>query len=120
VYGDTTVTTPFTVATLVGSTHSLKALTPQGKYQFAGWSDGGDALRYVTVGASSVTYTANFTSPADAYKPVTPNRILDTRTDGPASGYPGGKPAPDSTVSLLVSGRGGVPASGAGSVVLSI
>jgi hypothetical protein len=50
------------------------------------------------------------------YRPVTPARLLDTRNGIAASG----KLAADKTLRLAVAGRGGVPANGAGSVVLNV
>jgi hypothetical protein len=46
-----------------------------------------------------------------------PARLLDTRS---GIGYTGSKPTPGQTIDLQVSGRGGVPASGANAVVLNI
>ena len=52
------------------------------------------------------------------YTPLTPTRILDTRS---ANGVPGTTPVPgQGSVDLQVTGRGGVPASGVGSVVLNV
>ncbi len=53
---------------------------------------------------------------AGGLTPLTPDRIMDTRVDNGASG-----PVPaDGEVSLQVEGRGGVPASGVGAVVLNV
>jgi glucose/arabinose dehydrogenase/PKD repeat protein len=57
-------TAPLTITTIVGSTHTITAPSPQGSAIFAGWSDGGAAQHNVTVGASPVTYTATFTGPS--------------------------------------------------------
>ena len=48
---------------------------------------------------------------------MTPNRILDTRS---GNGAPAAKMGAQSTVSLQVAGRGGVPASGVSAVVLNV
>lgn len=52
-----------------------------------------------------------------AYYPVAPARLLDTRT---GVGAPVGKIGAGKTVDLQVAGRGGVPASGVGAVVLNV
>ncbi|MEO6413098.1 MAG: hypothetical protein ABIO48_10985 [Pedococcus sp.] len=52
------------------------------------------------------------TATAGRYSPLTPARLMDTRS--------GAVPAAGSTRTLLVAGRGGVPASGAAAVVLNI
>ncbi|MDH6462724.1 hypothetical protein M2302_002904 [Micromonospora sp. A200] len=48
-----------------------------------------------------------------------PARILDTRPDR-LSGCAGGKPAAGATITLQVTGRGGVPATGATAVALNV
>jgi hypothetical protein len=55
--------------------------------------------------------------PVFAITPVTPSRLLDTR-DG--TGAPAGKVGPEGVIELQVTGHGGVPAEGAGAVVLSV
>lgn len=52
-----------------------------------------------------------------AYHPLTPARILDTRTG--LGGGPG-KVGPGGTLSLQVTGRGGVPATGVSAVALNV
>ena len=52
-----------------------------------------------------------------AITPITPARLLDTRT---GIGAPAAKIGPQSTVELSVTGLGGVPASGVGAVVLTV
>ena len=49
-----------------------------------------------------------------------PVRVLDTRPESGPLGYAGAKPAAGQTVTFQVAGRGGVPASGAASVVLNV
>ncbi|MFI8518412.1 FlgD immunoglobulin-like domain containing protein [Streptomyces sp. NPDC085481] len=51
------------------------------------------------------------------YQPVTPARVMDTR-DG--TGVPKAKVGPGGTVTLQVTGRGGVPATGVTAVVLNV
>ncbi len=58
-------------------------------------------------------------NPTPAARTVQPARILDTRP-ATLTGYTGDKPGAGSVVSLQVAGRGGVPASGAAAVILSI
>ena len=53
---------------------------------------------------------------AGAFTSVTPSRILDTRTNTGATG----KVSPGGTVTLQVTGRGGVPASGVGAVAINV
>ena len=55
--------------------------------------------------------------PGGALTPLAPNRILDTRT---AVGAPAAAVGPGSTLSLQVTGRGGIPASGVSAVVLNV
>lgn len=52
-----------------------------------------------------------------AFVPLTPARLLDTRT---GLGAPKHTVAPGGTVGVTVQGHGGVPASGAGAVVLNV
>ncbi len=56
------------------------------------------------------------TTPAGRFTPLSPARILDTRT-----GLGGQKPiGPGATAELQVTGRGGVPASGVGAVAMNV
>lgn len=57
------------------------------------------------------------TTTAGAFVPLSPSRLLDTR-DG--TGAPKATVAGNGTVSLAVAGRGGVPATGVGAVVLNV
>ena len=63
VYDGTAVTAPFSRPTIVGSTHTIFAPSPQGAATFAGWSDGGAQQHTVTLGAADATYVANFNVP---------------------------------------------------------
>jgi hypothetical protein len=59
---------------------------------------------------------ASGTAGTGGLTPLTPDRIMDTRVDNGASG-----PVPaEGEVSLQVEGRGGVPATGVGAVVLNV
>jgi hypothetical protein len=78
----------------------------------------------LTFGATPYEATYSATSvglvvtPARArFVPVTPDRILDTRT---GNGTAPGRLAAGATVSLTVAGRGGVPATGASAVALTV
>ncbi|MFG3346665.1 FlgD immunoglobulin-like domain containing protein, partial [Streptomyces sp. NPDC048018] len=51
------------------------------------------------------------------YEPLTPTRLMDTRS---GTGVPKAKIGADRTVSLTVAGRGGVPAEGVTAVVLNV
>ncbi|GMU08585.1 PQQ-dependent sugar dehydrogenase [Corallococcus caeni] len=49
---------------IVGSTHTLGALSPQGTFEFREWSDGGAAEHVIQAGPSDTSYTAVFESVA--------------------------------------------------------
>lgn len=53
-------------------------------------------------------------------RPVAPSRLLDTRADGPQTGYSDGKPVSGQTVEVEVAGRGGVPSTAGTIVVLNV
>ncbi|WP_157517569.1 hypothetical protein [Micromonospora rifamycinica] len=61
--------------------------------------------------------TAALDDVTGAYYPVAPARLLDTRS---GVGAPAGKIGAGKKVDLQVAGRGGVPASGVGAVVLNV
>ncbi len=78
------------------------------------------------VTSSSVAFTASYTptsvvlttsSPGARFVPTSPTRILDTRT---GNGRPAGRVGAGGVVDLAVGGRGGVPATGASAVVLTV
>ncbi|GAA2784406.1 hypothetical protein [Streptomyces showdoensis] len=56
-------------------------------------------------------------SSGSLYEPVTPTRLMDTRS---GTGVPKAKLGADQTVSLTVAGKGGVPATGVTAVVLNV
>jgi chitodextrinase len=62
VYGGTSRQTPFTVASIVGSTQTISAPTPQGAFAFSSWSDGGARQHNITIGPSNTSLVANFTT----------------------------------------------------------
>jgi subtilisin family serine protease len=87
-------------------------------------SGGTTAGRYaiaVNAAGTTVTHRLSLTLVVSdnkgTYYPVTPSRILDTRT---GNGAPAGIRGPNSTLTLQVSGRGDVPASGVSAVVLNV
>ena len=57
-------TASFTRTVIVGSAHTIIAITPQTKggksYTFSSWSDGGAATHNITAPATATTYTARF------------------------------------------------------------
>ena len=73
-FGAEVATTPFTRAVIVGSINSVSAVTPQflgsTSYDFASWSDGGDATHNVTALAAATTYTATYAAVADTTPPA--------------------------------------------------
>ncbi|MEV0726594.1 Ig-like domain-containing protein [Micromonospora purpureochromogenes] len=77
--------------------------------------DGTFAAADAGPGATEVVVPAGTTR----FVGLQPARILDTRPDR-LSGYAGGKPAAGATVTLQVTGRGGVPATGATAVALNV
>ncbi len=72
---------------------------------------------YTFAGAHLIADVAAWFPPGAGYSPLTPNRILDTRS---GNGYSGSKPGAGATVELAVAGRGGIPATGATAVVLNV
>jgi len=62
-------------------------------------------------------YGADGTTPIGTYTAAAPSRILDTRN---GNGAPTGRVAGGGTLSLQVTGRGGIPAGAVGAVVLNV
>jgi hypothetical protein len=56
----TTVTGPTTITSWVGWRLDLTAPSPQGRYRFSSWSDGGAQAHSVTTPAAPATYTAKY------------------------------------------------------------
>lgn len=79
----------------------------------------GDLLVAGTDGQDLLVAKAPLTDPdpAGSYHPVSPVRLLDTRT---GLGSPASRLGPATTRALQVAGRGGVPLTGATSVVLNV
>ena len=74
----------------------------------------GDGVAVVDMGAIE---SAEVAVTGDRYHPLTPARILDTRT---GLGAPAARLGPASTLALKVTGVGGIPASGVSAVVLHV
>jgi glucose/arabinose dehydrogenase len=60
VYGGTARATPFTVTSIVGSTQTISAPSPQGSQVFSSWSDGGAAQHNIVIGATNTSLIATF------------------------------------------------------------
>jgi hypothetical protein len=75
------------------------------------------AVNSVGTGPQSAASSAVTPSLGARFNPLPPARVLDTR-DGNGSSL--GKVAPNSSIDLQVTGRGGVPASGVSAVVLNV
>jgi hypothetical protein len=75
------------------------------------------AVNSVGTGPQSAASSAVTPASGARFNPLPPARVLDTR-DG--NGAPVGKVAPNSSIDLQVTGRGGVPASGVSAVVLNV
>ncbi|MFF3846001.1 FlgD immunoglobulin-like domain containing protein [Streptomyces sp. NPDC002328] len=78
--------------------------------------DAGDAFVQLTNGDLYAYDTVLETAPS-RYRPLAPKRVLDTRS---GVGAPKAKVGPWKRVSLKVAGAGGIPATGATSVVLNV
>jgi glucose/arabinose dehydrogenase/endonuclease YncB( thermonuclease family) len=70
VYDGVSGPAPLTRRTIVGSTHTFYAPSPQGSLGFAAWSDGGAQQHQVVVGATDLTLTASF-APLPTATPTT-------------------------------------------------
>ena len=62
VYSGTTYSTPNSRTAVVGSKRTLNAPSPQGSSTFQAWSDSGAQQHDISIGATSATYTASYTS----------------------------------------------------------
>ena len=79
-------------------------------YQVSAVNSAGEGLR-------SAEKSATPQAPLNTYFPLVPARVLDTRTGNGAPLVPLGA---DASLDLVVTGRGGVPASGVSAVVLNV
>jgi subtilisin family serine protease/glucose/arabinose dehydrogenase len=60
VYDGVAQTTPVVHNSVVGSTHTIEAPSPQGGATFSSWSDGGAKQHVITIGPGGGTFTASF------------------------------------------------------------
>ena len=81
---------------------------------------GGKVCLFTQSSADLIADIAGFMPAGSSYRPVVPERLLETRTEGQI-GYSGAKPAAGATIELQVTGAGAtnVPA-GANAVVLNV
>ncbi len=97
-----------------GSNLNLLAGQTDSNLVIASVGSGGKVSLYNRFGTVDlVADVAGWFPAGDAYRPLAPARILDTRTGGTTVGA-------DSVLDLQVTGAGGVPASGVGAVVLNV
>ena len=80
---------------------------------------GGKVCLYTQSGAHLVADVTGWFPAGASYTAVQPERLLDTRVDGPQRGYVGDKPVGGQTLELAVGGVAGVPADAA-AVVLNV
>lgn len=81
---------------------------------------GGKISIFVQSGAHLIADLAGYYNVSSGFTPLTPARLLDTRPAPQSTGYVGPKPAQGQTVNFQVAGKGGVPSSGVGAVVLNL
>jgi len=81
---------------------------------------GGKISIFVQSGAHLIADLAGYYNVSSGFTPVTPARLLDTRPAPELTGYVGAKPTHGQTVTFQVAGKGGVPSSGVGAVVLNL
>ncbi len=81
VYGGTSAASPATYTTVVGSTHTIFAPSPQGTNAFVNWSDAGTQQHNVVTGTINVTYTATFSTATDTTPPTV---LVNTPANGAA------------------------------------
>ena len=70
IYDTTVVTTPFQVDSIVNSTHSVEAISPQSGYEFSAWFDGGAQQHVIQDLEGGTTVSASFTLIPDGTPPV--------------------------------------------------
>ena len=75
------------------------------------------AVNSVGTGPQSAASSPVTPAAGARFNPLPPTRVLDTRE---GNGAPLGKVAPNSSIDLQVTGRGGVPATGVSAVVLNV
>jgi glucose/arabinose dehydrogenase len=88
-----TVTTPFSVQSVVGTERVLGAVSTQMlggvNYNFASWSDGGATTHTISTPVTNSTYTATYIQGLQYYPLPFPVRLLDTRPGESACVSPG-------------------------------
>ncbi len=92
------------------ATFNASASTVPGDYKIAITLTG-------TSTTHAVSYTLKVSDNKGTYYQLAPSRILDTRI---GVGAPAARLGPNSTISLQVTGQGGVPASGVSAVVMNV
>ena len=93
--------------------HKANILGPY-QYVATAWSVAPNGYAYVAeefVGATNIVVS-------NGLRPLAPNRILDTRTG--LGGVPAARLGPGGLLSVTIAGRGGLPSSGLGAVVLNV
>lgn len=110
VYFGSTAASSFSVV----NSDTITATSPAGAAGFA------DVRVETDLGTSTAGGTDGFLySPGGPYQPLAPVRIEDTRSGSglPGAGHP---PGPGKTIDIQVSGKGGVPSSGVGGVMINL
>lgn len=77
------ITAPQTLTSWEGWVLEVEAPAQPG-YAFSSWSDGGAARHEIATPAAPATYTATFAASGLDYFTLTPCRVVDTRSAGPA------------------------------------
>jgi len=93
--------------------HKANILGPY-QYVATAWSVAPNGYAYVAeefLGATNIVVS-------NGLRPLAPNRILDTRTG--LGGVPAARLGPGGLLSVTIAGRGGLPSSGLGAVVLNV
>jgi len=93
--------------------HKANILGPY-QYVATAWAVAPNGYAYIAeefLGASATVVPGG-------YRPLAPSRILDTRTG--IGGVPVAPIGPNATLTVQVAGRGGVPSTGVGAVVLNV
>ena len=75
---------------------------------------------YTQSGAHLIVDVSGWFATTSVFNALVPERILDTRPDGPTIGHPGGRPGARGTAAFQVLGRGGVPETGVHEAVLNV
>lgn len=81
---------------------------------------GGAISMFTEQGAHLIVDIVGYYTESSGFTPLVPSRVMDTRPGVVQLGYSGDKPAAGAIVPVQIAGRGGVPANGAGAVILNI